>query len=274
MTKIFNVAVIIPVYQGESFLAKTLQSVACQTILPRELIVIDDGSTDATGDIVESFIKAHTELSVLFLRNPHQGPGAARNAGIMAADSDWIAFLDSDDHWFPDKLKKMYAATKANPECNFFCHNEAIKHLDNSEAVVNYGYGFSYDKPLGKQLYLKNFFSTSAVVCRRELLLKFGGFDQKLKSAQDYELWLRMSPDISPVFVPDVLGVYVLRNGNITTSNYWKRLSNLLRVKHKHRRKGGLILYVYTLINTIFFHIISIAPSNLKKIVKRFIKST
>ncbi len=239
MATTFDVTVIVPAYQAEGFLAETLATVAKQTKFPRELIVIDDGSTDATCDVVESFAIAHTELSVRLLREPHRGPGAARNAGVRAAGSDWIAFLDSDDLWHPEKLEKMMGAIQAHPEANFYCHNETIRFLDGTERVTDYGVGFSFGKPIPKQLYRRNYFSTSAVVCRRDLVLRWGGFDETLTSAQDYELWLRMSPDLVPVFVPEVLGTYVLREGNITTSRFWKRLFNMLVVKHRHRTKGG-----------------------------------
>lgn len=247
--------VIVPAYQAESFLGNTLATVAGQTRPPVELIVVDDGSTDATIAVVESFALAHPELSVRLLRNEHRGPGAARNAGIRAAQSDWIAFLDSDDLWHPRKLETMLAAIEARPGGNFYCHNETIRSLDGSEHVEDYGAGFTAVEPVPVQLYRRNRFSTSAVVCRRDLLLRWGGFDEDLTSAQDYELWLRMSPDLAPVFVPEALGTYVLREGNISTRRFWKRLLNVLRVKHRHRKKVGATLYAYSVARISLAHV-------------------
>lgn len=272
MATTLNVTVIVPAYQAEDFLAKTLATVANQTKLPRELIVIDDGSTDATCDVVESFAIAHAELSVRLLREAHRGPGAARNAGVRAAVSDWVAFLDSDDLWHPEKLEKMMSAVQAHPEANFYCHNETIMFMDGTEHVTDYGMGFSFGKPIPMQLYWRNYFSTSAVICRRDLVLRWGCFDETLTSAQDYELWLRMSPDLVPVFVPEVLGTYVLREGNITTSRFWKRLFNILVVKHRHRKKGGMGLYAYSMLRVTLSHVVAPLRADVKQILKRRIR--
>jgi glycosyltransferase involved in cell wall biosynthesis len=267
-----DISVIVPAYQAEDYLAKTLASVANQTKRPRELIVVDDGSTDLTCDIVVSFAIANAELSVVLLRELHRGPGAARNAGVRIADSDWIAFLDSDDLWHPEKIEKMMCVIQTHPEANFFCHNETVKLLDGAEYVMDYGKGFSFGKSISKQLYLRNYFSTSATVCRRELVLRWGGFDEDLTSAQDYELWLKMSPDLVPIFVPEVLGTYILRKGNITTSRFWKRLFNLLRVKHIHRTKVGAGLYVYSMLRDTYLHFRALLLSYFKRILKRWLR--
>lgn len=243
-----DVTVVVPAYQAESFLAGTLATVAKQTRLPYELIVVDDGSTDATCAVVQSFAIAHPELFIRQLREPHRGPGAARNSGVRAARSEWIAFLDADDLWHPQKLERMITAVQLHPEANFCSHNEITRALDGTERVTDYGAGFVVSKPISKQIYQKNYFSTSAVVCRRDLILRWGGFDESLSSAQDYEMWLRMSPDLAPIFVDDVLGTYVVRDGNITTRRFWRRLGNILQVKHKHREKVGAVLYVYSMV--------------------------
>lgn len=264
-----DVTVVIPAYQAEHFLPVTLATVAAQTVLPAELIVVDDGSADGTCQTVESFASLHSELSVRLLHQRHRGPGAARNAGVRAAHTQWIAFLDSDDLWCPEKLATMLEAVRAHPEGNFFCHNETIHFLDGSTRVTHYGATYSHEEPLPRQLYRNNYFSTSAVVCRRDLVLRWNGFDETLSSAQDYELWLRMSPDIAPVFVPQVLGTYVLREGNITTSRFWTRLINMLRVKHRHRAKAGWLLYVIGVASAVFYHLARPVHGGIKGFFKR-----
>ena len=256
MTKSLEISVVIPAYQAADYIADTLASVASQTLLPHELIVVDDGSMDATFEVVEGFAIKHPHLVIHLVREPHCGPGAARNIGVKKASSFWIAFLDADDIWHPEKLKKMTAAIQAHPQANFFCHNETIRFLNGTKRVLNYHSGFCYDRPIPRQLYKHNYFSTSAVVCMRDMILRWGGFDETLSSAQDYELWLRMSPDLVPVFVPEVLGTYVLRKGNITTSQYWRRLLNILRVKHHHRKKVGTFLFAYSTLHTSIAHLV------------------
>jgi glycosyltransferase involved in cell wall biosynthesis len=238
-----DISVVVPAFMSASYLMRTLESVGVQTVRPREIVVVDDGSRDGTADVAEAFARSQRGFPVRVLREPHRGPGAARNAGVRAAAGEWIAFLDSDDLWNPDKLAVVTAAMNAHPAANFFCHNETIVFLDGSTRDTDYAEGYDPRQPLPPQLYRRNFFSTSAVVCRRDDVLRCGGFDETLSSAQDYELWMRMSPVIVPVFIPRTLGTYVLRSGNITTSRFWRRLRNALRVKVRHRDKASLTAF-------------------------------
>ncbi len=151
----------------------------------------------------------------------------------------------------------MIAAIQLHPEANFYCHNEITRALDGTERVTDYRAGFVVSGPIPKQIYQRNYFSTSAVVCRRDLILRWGGFDESLSSAQDYEMWLRMSPDLVPIFVENVLGTYVARDGNITTRRFWRRLGNILRVKHKHREKVGAVLYGYSMVRVTLSYVVA-----------------
>lgn len=245
MTSPCDVTVVVPAYCAEPYLRATLDNVAAQTLPPVELIVVDDGSPDGTRAVVERFAREHPHLPVRLLAEPHRGPGATRNAGVRAAKTPWIAFLDSDDLWRPEKLARVWQAVLAHPAANFFCHNEITRQVDGTEQPADYGAGYDAGRSLPAQLYRRNYFSTSAVVCRRESVLQCGGFDETLSSAQDYELWLRMSPELRPVFVRESLGVYVMRPGNISTSRAWRRLLNMWRVRYRHRSKGGPVQFVW-----------------------------
>jgi len=105
------VSCIIPVYNGERFVAEAIASVLAQTHQPVEVIVVDDGSTDATPDVVRAF-----GSSVQYLQQPNAGPPAARNVGIRAARGEFIGFLDADDRWRPEKLARQLALFDAEPE--------------------------------------------------------------------------------------------------------------------------------------------------------------
>lgn len=250
-----DISVVVPTWNSAPYVRATLATVAAQTVRPRELIVSDDGSVDATREIVAAFLAEQRELPARILPNPHRGPGAARNAAVAAATAEWIAFLDSDDLWAPEKLRTVQAAIRAHPEANLFCHNETVRKLDGTEARTNYACGFAAERPLVAQLYRRNYFSTSAVVCRRSLVLESGGFDSGLSSAQDYDLWLKMAPRTVPCFIPEVLGTYVLRSGNISTTRFWKRLGNLLRVKYRHRAQVASGLYYYCVARAVASHL-------------------
>ena len=239
-----DVSVVIPVFEAANFITDTLETVATQTTLPLEVVIVDDGSQDNTCDVIESFSKANPQIKIRLLREAHCGPGNARNAGVNAAKGSWIAFLDSDDLWHSNKLEQMAVAHQTNPEANILCHNEIHRRFDNTDSVTDYSIGFRSDDSVSAQLFTNNRFSTSAVVCRRDMILACGGFDSTLPNAQDYELWLRMSPGMKVLFVKDVLGIYVYRAGNISSGKAWRRYKNVVRVLHRHRKFVTPIAYV------------------------------
>ncbi len=243
-----KISVVMPSYQSALFIYNTLQSIIEQTVVPSQVLIIDDGSTDNTCSIIEEFSQTHPEFNIELIKSSHKGPGAARNIGVRRATSEWIAFLDSDDLWFPNKLETCHKAITENQHKNFFCHNETMIAEDGSTALLDYSRSYSPEKSLPEQLFKINLFSTSAVVCRRDNILDVGGFDETLSSAQDYELWLRMSPSLSPFFIKEVLGAYTVRKGNISTTRHFKRLKNIWRVMVRHRTKAQnffIFLYIF-----------------------------
>lgn len=242
-----DISVVCPTYNSAAYVLATLRTVAEQIVLPAELIVSDDGSTDGTPEIVESFFASCTGLSTRLIRNKHVGPGAARNAGLKVATRNWVAFLDADDLWFPGKLKAVAVASQAHPACNLFCHSEQRILLDGSIQVLDYGKSFDGSKPLGAQLFWNNIFSTSAVVCDRRVLQQYGYFDEFLMSGQDYELWLRLAPNLKVHFIREICGSYVDRPGNITSGKLEQRTKNIVLIKHRHRDKATLLLYCLTM---------------------------
>lgn len=230
------IAVVCPTFNSATFFEKTLATVLGQTRKPDLLVISDDGSSDGTVDHVQRYLEQHANgVRFQVLANGHGGPGAARNAGIRVADCEWIAFLDSDDRWMPRKLERMERAILEWPDANFFSHDEVRLSREGRTTPLRYGRNYCRDLPLPPQLYFSNMFSTSAVTCRRNLLLRHGGFDETLMSAQDYELWLRMSSEIEPVFLNEVLGQYVERGGNITSGKLSRRMYNELLIAWKHR---------------------------------------
>lgn len=233
-----EISVVCPTFNASSFVIPTLESVVAQTRRPYEVIVSDDGSTDDTVSVVTNFLSRRPNIKSRVVVNSHRGPGATRNAGVQAAAGEWIAFIDSDDLWLPNKLQVISDAIVEHSEANFFCHSEQQIRKDGTRGLLDYGNWFDQSKPLASQLYYRNFVSTSAVTCRRNLLCESGLFDESLASSQDYELWLRMSPSISPYFVREVLGFYCDRDGNITSGRHWSRWKNLMTIAFRHREKA------------------------------------
>lgn len=126
-----SVSVVIPAYNAQSFLADAIESARSQSIAPAEVIVVDDGSTDATADVAARFGPA-----VALIRQPNAGIGAARNAGLAAATGDWLAFLDADDLWTPDKTALQLAAFDTEPALDIvFGSMQPFLHADAPPAV-------------------------------------------------------------------------------------------------------------------------------------------
>ncbi len=222
-------------------MTRCLESVVNQTIKPFEIIISDDGSSDDTVEVVRKFLRTRPHIPSEVLINPHRGPGATRNAGIRKAKGNWIALIDSDDAWRPEKLESVRKAIEAHPTANFIAHTEQHIRSDGTIRLLDYGFRkFNPDRPLPPQLYTENLFLTSSITCSRDLLLTHGLFDESLMSAQDYELWLRLSPHLRVHYIKDALGYYYHHERGITAGRVWPRWKNEMRVSWRHREKSNL----------------------------------
>ena len=214
-------SVVIPAYNREAFLADALASVRAQTRAPAEVVVVDDGSTDGTARVAQ-------ESGAVVLRQPNRGVSAARNAGIRAATQPWIAFLDSDDVWAPDKLERQFAALAAFPTaaiafCDFVLEEDGTP-MGSGLAARGIA-GFAADASRGEALLCEhralvaaflreNFMTPSTLVVRRELLLHAGLFDPALRFCEDFEVTLRLLRDARCAFVGAPLVRYRFHRGS------------------------------------------------------------
>ncbi|HBR98081.1 MAG TPA: glycosyl transferase [Gammaproteobacteria bacterium] len=179
-----NISVVIPTYNRAHTLGRALDSVFAQTRAADEIIVVDDGSTDGSIHLLERYPE------VRVLTQPQQGVSAARNTGIHAAHGDWIAFLDSDDEWLPEKLALQTALIEQHPE-HRFCHG--------NEVWIRHGQPLAQKKKHRKQggWIFENclplcVISPSAALIKKDLLLACGCFDTHLPACEDYDLWLKI----------------------------------------------------------------------------------
>jgi glycosyltransferase involved in cell wall biosynthesis len=187
------VSVILPVYNRAWCIRQAVDSVLAQIYGSRELIVVDDGSTDGTGRLLQEY---GGQVSVI--RQPNRGVSAARNRGVSAASGDFVAFLDSDDLWLPEKLARQTAFFQDHPETRI-CQTEEI-WIRNG---VRVNPRLRHRKPSG-DIFERSLelclVSPSAVMIERRLLEQMGGFDESLPAAEDYDLWLRIGAK-HPVFL-------------------------------------------------------------------------
>jgi len=204
-----SVSVVIPAYNAESFLGATLDSVARQTFKDFEVIVVDDGSKDQTARVVEEFL-AKEKISGRCIRQENRKIAGARNTGIRSARGEFIALLDHDDLWMPEKLERVMEAFQRCPATDLICHNEQI--LKDGRVVrvsQNHRGGNSSYEDL---LFRGNTLSPSAVVFRKRLFEQTGGFDEspELNTVEDYDFWLRVSRHGKISYLNETLGSYVL----------------------------------------------------------------
>jgi glycosyltransferase involved in cell wall biosynthesis len=189
-----TVSVVIPVYNGAAFIARAIDSALEQSHRPTEVIVVNDGSTDATLDVLAAY---RGRIRLLSIANG--GVSNARNLGMQASTGELIAFLDADDSWHPNKLQLQVAAMRAYPRAALCCCDYVVldKHLGH---VVNHfsacKKGMTYDRPFDQGLVAAliqcNFVGTaSTVILRRALCQQVGGFNVAYRQAEDYDYWLR-----------------------------------------------------------------------------------
>ncbi|NNK58513.1 MAG: glycosyltransferase family 2 protein [Desulfofustis sp.] len=185
-----DISVIIPTYNRSKRLIKALESVARQRLLPTEVIVIDDGSTDETRQLVNSFSNL-SPLNLHYHYQSNRGPAAARNRGIEIASGDYLAFLDSDDEWRRDKLANQYEVLYANP--HYFVSHTQERWFKNGTHLNQKKYHYPRHGDIFSQALKLCCVGMSTVMTRRELFDRYGLFDQTLRCCEDYDLWLRVA---------------------------------------------------------------------------------
>jgi len=215
-----DVSVVIPVYNGQAFIGRAIESILRQTHPANEIIVVNDGSQDRTLEVVEGFGGC-----VKVITTPNRGVSSARNTGISACTSTFIAFLDADDEWSNNKIERQMQFLAKHPDVGLCCCDYLV---DDGRALRSH---FSFVEqenqcPVadwnkqGLSILAKgNFIGTaSAVIVRRSLLETVGGFDSRFKQAEDYDLWMRCALASKIGVVPEVLLRKIGHENNLTNN--------------------------------------------------------
>ncbi len=224
------VSVVIPAYNAAWCVRRAVDSVLAQTFRDFELLVVDDGSTDDTAQVLGSYGPA-----VTVFQKANGGLSSARNAGIGAARGELIAFLDADDWWLPMKLERQVELMCSRPELGF-C-STAARVVDPDGAVLNIWTGAQWQGS-----FLVHLFGThgdvagsgSAVVARRSLFGQVGGFDESLHSLEDIDMWMRLAAVSEYACVSEPLAAILKRPGSMSRNLEVMRAS-AIRVMRKNR---------------------------------------
>lgn len=222
-----------PAYNAEAFIAETIQSALDQTYRDLEIIVVDDGSSDGTVARVGAFgdrVRLHQQ------RNG--GVARARNTGVSLARGEWIAFLDADDLWLPEKIERQLAVST---DAMTFTNRYNIGDRGDLPEVQTDCQPMS-GGDIFEALLSANFITTTSVMIRRDLFERLGGFDLRFNGAEDWDLWLRVAEDHTIGFCPEPLVRYRLHAGGISRNFSRMNRDRLLVISSALARRRGLTL--------------------------------
>lgn len=217
-----TLSVVIPVYNGAAFIADTVRAALAQTFRDFEIVIVNDGSRDGTLEQLAQFGDAIKVISI-----PNGGVSNARNVGIKESSGEYIAFLDADDLWQPEKLERQLEAMREYPEAGFCCCNFGINDPVTGAPATHFDQfsgdrQLTLDTPLADPLaaLLKaNFVGTcSNVMVRRDVLERTGLFDPRYRQTEDYDLWLRCAAETGFLLLSDVLLDKTRHETNLTNN--------------------------------------------------------
>lgn len=190
MPDVAPVSVIIPAYNVADTIRGTLESVAAQTLQPAEVIMVDDGSSDDTYAIATASVDLFPNGALKVIQQENAGAGAARNRAIAEATQEFLAFIDADDEWLPQKLMRSMEVMQ-DSEYTLVAH-DFYQITDNGDIQVECARRFNAATNPFIALYQKGFIPSITVIMRRADALEVGGFDDSLRNAQDFEFWLAL----------------------------------------------------------------------------------
>jgi len=245
------VSAVIPTFNRLHYLREAIDSVCVQTRPVSEIIVVDDGSNDGTEEFLADFVGA---VPLRVIRQENAGQAAARNRGILAAQGEWVAFLDSDDLWCPTKLEEQMNFLNENPEIDFL-FGHMVNFTQDGDAsgpeILNQSvYEYCRDnasdlKEFFEMLLLSNPVPTSSVIFRRSMCEKVGPMRENLRCSEDYDWWLKWSLLAKCGFLDRIVERRRLHTSNAILDRQLMLTSDLrvledLKLKAEHLKNGAI----------------------------------
>jgi glycosyltransferase involved in cell wall biosynthesis len=203
--------VVVATYNYGRFLAGAIDSILAQTCQDFEVVVVDDGSTDHTGDVIRPYLD---DRRIRYLRTDHLGQPAAKNAGIRASSGEFIAFLDADDLWLPTKLEKQVALFRADPELGVvYSRWRAID--EHGRPIPDWARPTHRGDVLAR-VFRQSFICFSSSVVSAAVFADAGLFDERIPLSIDYDLWLRIALKYRFDYVDEPLVEYRTGHANLS----------------------------------------------------------
>jgi len=227
-----NISVIIHTYNNEKLIAETIESVLRQTYKDYEIIVVDDGSTDNTRTVLQPYMDR-----MRYHYKENGGIPSAKNAGIRLSEAGFIAFLDHDDLWVPDKLKIQIDYFNKNPQVGLV-YSKYITFSNGKELRTNPKKGYS--GWVFSKLISRSFIQTSTVMVKRECLDAVGPFDESFTLSDEYDLFLRIAKRYQCGFVDKELTRYRIHDRNASKDDLRFDMENLKVFKKIYDNSNGL----------------------------------
>jgi glycosyltransferase involved in cell wall biosynthesis len=234
------VSVVMPAYNAAEFIGDAIESVLNQTLQQFELIIVDDGSKDGTGDIARAY--AAKDERIRIIPGEHKGAAHAMNLGIRQARADWVAVMHSDDIALPSRLERQYSAAQACPEVVIW-GTDGYHINSKGEMLSRFRVG-----PLSVEEWQAEREKNRVVQCihptvllRRDVLLAVGGYDPTLRVCEDIELFDRMMVHGPLVTIPELLLGYRIHGASLSMKHYFEQLTivHFVTARQEHRQKTG-----------------------------------
>lgn len=229
-----RVSVVIPTHNRGNLIEKSVRSAMKQTHTNLEIIVISDGSLDNTDEVMEKLMQEDSRIK-FFSYYPSKGANEARNMGILKSKFEYVAFLDDDDQWFPDKLEKQLEIFSKDLEIGLVCGGINAIYVDqNTESV----FIPPAKRDSSKDILIRNCIgSTTTVVVKKELFAKSGMFDVELQALQDYDLWIRLCQHTKVgVLKEPCVKYYHYPNSNQISRDTYKYINAVGYIEKKHSK--------------------------------------
>ena len=218
-----KISAIVPTYNNANFIEDAINSILVQSHSVDEIIIVDDGSTDNTAAVIDAITKKTTH-KIIYIQQDNQGPSSARNRGIEAASGDWLAFLDADDLWTPEKITLQLS--EIDRLGKLIVKSVLAKHqlLKKFQTLAG--------KPVPmalNALLKKNFIPTGTVLAERAIVIAAGGFNTNIHFGEDLELWAKIAGDHPITCLPNVM-MQRRQHGNNATQSTARMLEGLVEV--------------------------------------------